>query len=136
MSERVYFSPYVKYINDIISLVLRTQVDLFQEAEKKSLQYFLELDESSQSLITRMSLRKGPWLRTNTFINYIPQSLLIGDESEFIANVISDLIQKNIILQFKENAAKSDINSVLLNCFSLEELKYINKIISRNSSYR
>ncbi|CAN1837761.1 Fanconi-associated nuclease 1 homolog [Linum perenne] len=84
-SSSLSVAKYQQNFGLLVEEVLRSNLHLFTDEEKKFLDLFLSISDGSQRLFLRLYLRKGPWFRMSS-ISY-PEILNLEDaSSELCAN--------------------------------------------------
>ncbi|CAN1346686.1 Fanconi-associated nuclease 1 homolog [Linum perenne] len=119
-------AKYQQNFGLLVEEVLRSNLHLFTDEEKKFLDLFLSISDGSQRLFLRLYLRKGPWFRMSS-ISY-PEILNLEDaSSELCANGYMHSIEH---INDLKDSSMEEIFSLL----TVSELREISGMLKKKGS--
>eukprot|EP01041_Mallomonas_annulata_P006579 gene6579-13309_t len=125
-------NPYVKYLLEVIDLILIRKDKLFDVTELKLLESYSNLSNpAAQCLFARMTLRKGPWMRSDRLQRCIPVQLGVG--AEFLHQTLIELSQAGLIELLRDQNSLPNAMDAMTCCLSVEELKALLRRVSQTS---
>ncbi|CAN1837764.1 Fanconi-associated nuclease 1 homolog [Linum perenne] len=125
-SSSLSVAKYQQNFGLLVEEVLRSNLHLFTDEEKKFLDLFLSISDGSQRLFLRLYLRKGPWFRMSS-ISY-PEILNLEDaSSELCANGYMHSIEH---INDLKDSSMEEIFSLL----TVSELREISGMLKKKGS--
>ena len=126
-------SPYVKYLVDVVKLVLNTQSRLFTSEEIRYINSYLEMEPYSQILFTRMSHRIGPWLRVEKLRDVLDYYIeKMSAPTDIFDRALENLIRSEFVISINSDTIHDDLSNIL-STFSVDELKKFYKMLSKQT---